>query len=706
MEDGVNRKRISKRPYFLAIVTAVIVHACAVGPTQAPGPIKTATTIRVSPSAQSPAPQTPAETPTPAPTPVPLAWNRIWEGQEIARDIVTAMAIDPRDPAVIYIGTENSGLYKTVDGGASWRPIQNGMRRALVTSLAIDPQYPDILYAGFSEGILQTTDGGESWETTTFGFKTFFTGGRVFLADPRGHEKMYFTDGSTLYAREGTEWFAAKAGDACPGISSIAIHPSDANVLLASQKYPSERCAAGVYLSEDGGHSWKLLHSWERGESGAADWLINPQGKEEIYAIAGDSSGGDLYVSLDRGSTWRLIKQTMVKGITPTSSGCLIVYAGNSLYKATNQGTSWERLSMPMLESFHTVVVSPHDPNVMYLGGEFLLVSTDGGRTLSKLGTGIGAGRFDVKPAPDDSSTLYVQRLFLESSRDRYASQLFRSNDAGHTWKLINDRGLGLELDADGQTIYRLGMASGWGQDALWRSSDRGETWQELSSLSMPHAAALGIIAHPTIAGKLYAEIVHENNEKGFLVSPNRGGFWRTVDWKWAEIHPEEYGSVNFKLLLLPFQNQAPQTFIFQTTGGDNMFRSVDEGGIWSRCGAVDFIQPASPDQQLIIDPRDSNHLYIAARDGAYVSADGCQSWNKLTTPTGLIHSLAIDPNNPDTIYAGTDGGAYVSSDDGRTWGRINDGLIGTLVIYSIAVDSRSNAYAAAPYGVFKLERR
>jgi hypothetical protein len=81
-----------------------------------------------------------------------------------------------------------------------------------------------------------------------------------------------------------------------------------------------------------------------------------------------------------------------------------------------------------------------------------------------------------------------------------------------------------------------------------------------------------------------------------------------------------------------------------------------------------------------------------------------------LPLDTGLdnpfTRAIARHPTNPDTIYVGTANGFYISYDNGETWGPVNDGLLGALTIYSLAVDPNDPGvvYAATPYGIFKLE--
>jgi hypothetical protein len=110
----------------------------------------------------------------------------------------------------------------------------------------------------------------------------------------------------------------------------------------------------------------------------------------------------------------------------------------------------------------------------------------------------------------------------------------------------------------------------------------------------------------------------------------------------------------------------------------------------------------------LAIDLQNSNLVYVSVKGiGTYISNDGCKSWMpKKSSPTYNINSIATDPNIPNIVYMGTQSGAYVSYDQGEHWSQINDGLIGTDIVYSIAIDSQSNVYSTTPFGIFKLESK
>ena len=111
----------------------------------------------------------------------------------------------------------------------------------------------------------------------------------------------------------------------------------------------------------------------------------------------------------------------------------------------------------------------------------------------------------------------------------------------------------------------------------------------------------------------------------------------------------------------------------------------------------------------MAVDPRDSDRLLLATLgEGVWISEDGCDTWQK--DATGIrgqfVNAVVIDPRQPEGVYAGTDNGAFVSFDGGENWAPINDGLLGALVVYSVAMDAQSQVYAATPYGIFRLEAR
>ncbi|MFA5875054.1 MAG: hypothetical protein WC832_13930, partial [Anaerolineales bacterium] len=205
----------------------------------------------------------------------------------------------------------------------------------------------------------------------------------------------------------------------------------------------------------------------------------------------------------------------------------------------------------------------------------------------------------------------------------------------------------------------------------------------------------ISVVAHPTIPGRVYA-ICETDVPSCIYVSSDYGQTW--------------HNSIGINKLVGGgmFFSDSPGQRIYVVSGDWQIYASDDSGENWneSTTGAVHAKSNAT---RLVIDPSDANHILLATLGrGILVSTDGGQNWQESSNGLGslFVNTLAIDPNNPDLIYAGTDGGAYVSFDGGETWGRINDGLLGATVVYSIVVDKDSNVYAATPYGIFKLEHK
>jgi photosystem II stability/assembly factor-like uncharacterized protein len=332
------------------------------------------------------------------------------------------------------------------------------------------------------------------------------------------------------------------------------------------------------------------------------------------------------------------------------------------------------------------ILVPPDDPDKIFVGGNGLFLSTNGGRTWSERSSGLGANRLEFTFRPESGN------LYLEDKGNGF---LYESADGGHTWVLFADRGWDGAFDASGKVLYRIYRRDN--RDFLITRKAGSNWWAEYGLPTDDDKGTNSIAAHPSESGLIY---VHLSSSlppyPPYIYYSEDGGLTFNSSKGMANIH---IGN-------LFFDHQNPRIIYF--AGDHEIFKSEDRGETWDLC-FNEGEKFSGFDSGMVIDPSDSNNLYLATHGGGvFVSKDGCQSWKKSDKGLGnlFVNALAIDYQNPNTIYAGTNSGIYISYDGGQTWGAANDGLLGGLVIYSIMVDPNdtSNVYAATPLGIFKLE--
>jgi len=633
-------------------------------------------------------PKIPSPTPSAMPTSIPLVWERLWMGEKLARDNITAIVIDPTDPDILYVGTQHAGIYKSINGGSSWQPVQLGLARAWIHSIVIDPVDPRTLYTSVSTGgVYKTTDGGENWFAVNEGIVDFGWDGAGSLAlDPQDSQHLLFTALNGLFeTRNGGEKWTMIIDSHYRGcFLSVKFHPLNSQIIYAAPRFSDsseDKSQGGISKSEDGGRTWEGigLEGVKTHDRQHQIFDIDQQSGNLLYVTSNEG----IFASRDGGGTWEILNEDYCSSIAVSPDDGNVVYCGSGgrILITDDGGIAWRSIeeNFSSIGESSAIAVSPQNAQVLFLGGQGVLASNDGGDTWEERSSGLGAGLIELTLDPLDASALYLDQ--------RGSGFLYRSLDNGQSWALLYSGARDLALDSNGEFLYRLEWESG-----LLRSANQGQSW-EVVPWPMD-GGTFAIAAHPKQSRWVYVTYGRDTPPYLFL-SKDGGDNWEGVQG----IESIFDGRLYFD------HDLGDVVYVF---GDVDAFRSEDSGRTWERC--ENLIGWNSQNySRLVVDPRDSNHLILATRgEGLSVSEDGCRSWQSSNDGLGslFINTIAYDPKEPDTLYAGGDSGAYVSFDGGQSWGEINDGLLGATVVYSIVVDSESNVYAATPYGIFKLKVR
>lgn len=315
---------------------------------------------------------------------------------------------------------------------------------------------------------------------------------------------------------------------------------------------------------------------------------------------------------------------------------------GGGVWRSTDAGNSWENISDPFFGgSIGAIAVSESDPNVIYVGqgeqtvrgnvssGFGVWKSEDAGKTWFSVGleNTRHIGRIRIHPKNPDIVYVAAMGNLYKDSEER---GVYKSVDGGQSWKrvLFSDASSGavdLILDpTNPRTLYAstwtirrkpYELSSGGPGSKLWKSTDQGETWVELSDNKGFASGLKGII--------------------GVAVSPVNS------DRVWALVENEPNGG---------------------------LYRSDNGGQSWQKINSQRSIrQRAWYYTRIYAHPTDIDQLYVM-NVRYHHSKDGGKTFNKYVAPHGDHHDLWIDPQEPERMIIGDDGGAQVTFDGGKNW--------------------------------------
>jgi photosystem II stability/assembly factor-like uncharacterized protein len=346
---------------------------------------------------------------------------------------VTALALDPRDANRMYLGTANGGVFASANGGVAWNAIDQELPFPNVGAIAIDPRNPDVLYVGMGDpdgrlgiGIYRSADRGATWEAFPSPVEEQPASFRCLAVHPRTGDLYACLNRVGLNNSDprgaGLYRYSAASGEwrrllGQGGVDRLAIHPTNPQVMYTTLYSYNGR--SGVYKTIDGGSTWTQSNG-----SGAASLAQTNQASRFEIALA-PSAPDTLYAAVAQGQE-------------------------ATVYKSTDGAVSWQKLAAPanycggQCSYNNSIAVHPTRPDVLYLGGVWLYRSTDGGRTFTNI-LEIGLGEYS------GAYVDYHFLVFSPDARRLLVGNdggIFQFNDPAGTIRLAQslNSGLGLVL--------------------------------------------------------------------------------------------------------------------------------------------------------------------------------------------------------------------------------------------------------------------
>jgi hypothetical protein len=599
-----------------------------------------------------------------------------------------------------YIGSANGGVWRSDDGGSTWRPLTDGLGLFSIGALALNPQNGNTVWCGTGDA-----------NATLDGY-----------------------DGTGLYVSRngGTNWTYSGLRETSH-IAAVVIDPSDSNKVFvgAMGKAFTTDSNRGLYRSLNGGLTWTQT-LYVSDSTGVSDVEINPAHPETVYCSTWErvrrlryrrAFGPECAVwrSIDGGGTWTKIVNGLPPAgddlgriaiaVAPTqpsriyasvTSGAISQYVGLGVYRSDDGGDTWVRQDIGSAHRnafggfswyFGMLEVSPADPDEIWTGGVELLHSTDGGVTLA-----------------DVTGSLHVDHHALWMDPNSPAFHVYLGNDGGFyaynsgSWQ--QSFNLPITQFYDG-TVDPLNV-----NKVLGGAQDNGTSKTESGSLGW--AQILGgdgfqCLVNPPGSNTILAEWQYCCNQAGLRRSTNNGNSYAaTTGWSSSDRY-------NWNT---PFV-ASPKNTNTMIAGSQRVYKSTNAGVSWSpvsgdlTSGGGGALVVYGTISTVAISPADSS-LYLAGTDDGHVwrSQNAGGTWQEITAglPAAYVTRVTADATDPQVIYATHSGfgedqhdpRVFRSTDRGNTWtsisGNLPDAPVNDLVVDPVIAGT---IYAATDLGVF-----
>jgi len=547
----------------------------------------------------------------------------------------------------VYVGSASGGVWKSVNGGTTFKPVFDKQPVQSIGAVAIDPKNPKVVWVGTGEswarnsvsvgdGIYKTTDGGDNW--TNMGLKE------------------------------------------SERIAKILVDSSNTDVVYAAVpgKLWSDSDERGLYKTMDGGKTWTKILAGPNPSTGCSMISMDRENPKVLYAgmwdfrrkgwtfrSGGDSatafSGSGLFKTTDGGATWSDLNESSAKGlpskpwgrvaVTVAPSNSNVVYAvieaevpKNGLYRSDDAGKTWQAVDRSQFMIwrpfyFANLIVDPKDANKLFKPDGPLLMSKDGGKSFSYVSGGAHGDFHDVWIDPDNTD-----RIITGDD-----GGLWYSYDGANRWWKADNLPISqfyhvsVDMDMPYHVYGGLQDNSSWVGESQYPGGITNSRWE-----NMYGGDGFWMFVDPSDPDYIYAE-----SQGGYIGRVNR----KTHEARSIQPLPGyKEGKLRFNWNTPIHVSPTNKGTIY--IGAQFLFRSTDRGDSWQRI---------SPD----LTTNDPEKQKQEQSGGVTVDNSAAEMHTS-------IYSIAESPRNASVVWVGTDdGNLQVTRDGGKKWTNVVDNVQG-----------------------------
>ncbi|HEY3384702.1 MAG TPA: hypothetical protein VGK32_23315 [Vicinamibacterales bacterium] len=674
---------------------------------------------------------------------------------------LAAVVGEPGNTNVYYVGAASGGVWKSMDGGFTWRPVFDAQAAQSIGSLAIAPGDPNVVWAGTGEtfirsnvsigdGIYKSTDAGRSW--TRMGLEKSGRIGRI-IVDPRNPDIVFAAALGHCYGPQtdrgvyrtldgGKTWDRVLFVDENTGAADVAMDPSNPRVLFAGMWQVDIKTwgrtsggpGSGVFVSRDGGTTWRRLtaaNGLPESPLGKIAVAVAPNNGNRVYALIETGQRGSLWRSDDGGERWRPVNHSRLLNERPHYYTRMMVSPGdyNEVYFPSNSmsvtydgGETAELI--PWGGDNHDMWADPKNPDRMMIGNDLgVMITTTHGRQWMSLRLPIG----QIYHAATDNRIPY----FVYGNMQDYASVRGPSNSLSGgipsgLWTTTGGCESGWNIpDPVDDNIIWSGCYAGVIErfDLRTRHARSVSPWPERTmgapagdvKLRMNWTFPVAVSPHDHNTVYVGSQYVHKTTDGGqtwTTISPdlsladtsklgNSGGL--TIDNLSVE-----YGALVFVIAESPIEKGQ----IWAGTNDGQLQVTRDGGKTWANVtrnitglppdGTMSSIEPSRYEPgtcYIAVDLHQVNNR----EPWIYRTTDFGRTWASLgaDVPRSIFsyaHVLREDPVRKGLLYLGTENSLYVSFNDGANWQPLQTGMPHAPVHW-LTIQGHFNDLVVGTYG-------